>query len=138
MAAGRDESGIGMTTSISPRRMLRATLSARHQLRIVSALAADEAAVQVDEHGFARIDIAHEDETAAFQRHGFRRHHPFGAFVGFHAADTQGTDAVGVAEGQQAVAGNLCHDGVGATHALVHGRHRAEDGVVIKRHAIGR
>ncbi|CFO35614.1 Uncharacterised protein [Bordetella pertussis] len=30
MAAGRDESGIGITTSISPRRMLRATLSARY------------------------------------------------------------------------------------------------------------
>ncbi|MNI32217.1 hypothetical protein D3C73_861230 [compost metagenome] len=105
--------------------------NAGHQLRVLGALAADETAVQVDEHGFTGLDITHEDKAAAFQRHGFRGHHPFHAFFGFHAADTQRANAVGVAESQQAVTGNLRHDGIGATHALMHGRHRAEDGVVV-------
>lgn len=110
---------------------------AGHQLRIVGALAADETAVQVDEHRFARLDVAHEGEAAAFQRHRFRRHHPFDAFVGFLAADAQRPDAVGIAERQQAVARNLRHHRVGAAHALVHGGDGAEHRVVVERDAAG-
>lgn len=94
-------------------------------------------AQNLDEHRFARLDVAHESEAAAFQRHGFRGHHPLDAFVGFLAADAQRTDAVGIAERQQAVTGNLRHHGVGTAHALMHGGDGAEHGVVVERDATG-
>ncbi|CPI88074.1 Uncharacterised protein [Bordetella pertussis] len=109
----------------------------RHQLRIVGALAAGHAAVEVDEYRLAGLDVAHEGKTAAFQRHGFRGGHPFHAFLGLLAADAQRPDAVGIAKRQHAVARDLRHHGVGALDALVHRGDGAKDRVIVERHAAG-
>ncbi|MFM2065281.1 MAG: hypothetical protein RLZZ584_190 [Pseudomonadota bacterium] len=83
-------------------------------------------AVDVDEDGLARRDVAHHAVAVAFQRHRFARHHPVATFGRLQLAQAQRADAVRVAEGQQAVAGDQHHHGVGALDAPVHRRHGLE------------
>jgi hypothetical protein len=59
---------------------------------------------QVDEHRLARRHVALEPVAGAFQRHRFAGHHHLGAIGAI--AHAQRADAVGIAEGQQAVAGD--------------------------------
>ena len=102
------------------------------QLALFGALAGFDLAVAVHEHGFTRSDIALELVQRAFQGHGFagQHHRAVGA-----AAHAQGTDAEGVAEGQQAVARNQRDHGVRALDALVHGADGLEDVFALERRA---
>ena len=95
-------------------------------------------AIVADEHGFARCNVAHETEADAFQGHRFARHHVFDPVLALVHAQAQRTDAVGVAEGQHAVAGDLGDDRVGAAHALVHDADRLEQGLGVERITVGR
>ena len=95
---------------------------------LLGALLAVELAVEIDEHRLARRDVAHELEAQRIQRHAFRRHQIFHALLGLVAADHQRTDAVRIAERQQAVAGNHRHHCIGAAAASVHAGHCGKDG----------
>jgi hypothetical protein len=107
------------------------------QRRVLGALARMQLAGVVDEDGFARRDVAHEAEAQALERHRFAGDQVFRAILGFVHAQAQRTDAERVAEGQQAVAGDLGDHGIGAAHALVHHGDRLEHGFLVERIAVG-
>src|SRR5690606_28421382 len=75
--------------------------------RRLRALAALEVAVEVDEDRLARLHVANEPETGALERYRLGGDHVFGSGVGFRDAVAQRTDAVGIAEAQDAVARDL-------------------------------
>ena len=89
--------------------------------------------VVVDEDGFARRDVAHEAEAHAFERHRFGSDQVFVALLGFIDAQAQRTDAVRIAEGQQADAGDLRHGSIAAAHAAHQHGNRLENGFGIDR-----
>ena len=93
---------------------------ARRVTGVAGAAAGVEFAVEADEHALARLHIAQQAETGTVQRHGFRREHVFSLAVVDASADHQRADAVGVAEGHQAVAGYHRHHRVSAAHAAMH------------------
>ena len=88
------------------------------------------AALQVDEHGLAGRHVALGLVAGALERHGFAGHHHLGCAIGGGgAAEHQRADAIRIAEGQQAVAGDQCDHGVRTAHATVDRRHGGEDHV---------
>ena len=95
-----------------------------------------EAPVPVDEDGLAGLQITYQPEAQTLQRHRFRRHQILGTTVlGLGHAVAERPDAQRITEGQQAVAGDLGHTGIGATRPAMQRGHRLEDGVRIQRHA---
>ncbi|MNQ74601.1 hypothetical protein D3C85_893620 [compost metagenome] len=100
----------------------------RVQAGIVGALGAVQFLVCIDEDGFAGTDVAHEAEAHAFQGHGFGSDQVFGTLLRFIDAQAQRTDAVRIAEGQQAHAGDLRNGGVTALDAAVQHGNGLEDG----------
>ena len=95
-----------------------------------------EAPVPIDEDGLTGLQVTHQPEAQALQRHRFRRHQVLGtAVLGLGHAVAERPDAQRITEGQQPVAGDLGHTGIGATRPAMQRRHRLEDGVRIQRHA---
>ena len=83
-------------------------------------------AVEVHEQGLSRLHIAHKAVARAFQGHRFAGHHHFTAFRQVRLAVAHRTDAVGVAEGDQAIAGDQADHGVRTLDALVNRTHGGE------------
>jgi hypothetical protein len=54
---------------------------------------ADEVAAHVDQHGFARLDVAQHFEAKRVDRHAFRGDHVFHALGSLVAADHQRANA---------------------------------------------
>ena len=81
----------------------------------------------VDEHRFARADVAQHAKAVRVHRDGFGGHHVFGAVRRVVVADDHGADTERVAEGEHAVARDHRDHGVGAAHAAVHGGDGGED-----------
>ncbi len=94
---------------------------------LVAALAAVQLALVVDEHRFARRHVAQQAETQGIDRHAFRRHDVFVRRGLLVDADHQRADAVRVAEGQQAVAGDKGGHRIRALATRVHAGDRAEN-----------
>jgi hypothetical protein len=94
---------------------------------LLRALPADELSARIDQHGFARLDVAQELEAERINRHALRRDKILHALWRFVTTDHQRTNTVGIAEGQQAIAGNHRHHGVSPLDTLVHAGHRLED-----------
>ena len=87
---------------------------------LTGALAAVQFAVKGDKYGLARRDVALQLESQAVENDGFGSHTPIGfAFIVGLFAQHQRTDAVRVAEGQQAVARNQGHHAVRAAYPAV-------------------
>ena len=93
---------------------------AGRKFALTGALAAVQFAVEGDEYGLARRDIPLQFESQAVENDGFGSHTPirFTFIVGLFAQH-QRTDAVRVAEGQQAVARNQGYHTVRAAHPAV-------------------
>jgi hypothetical protein len=85
-------------------------------------------AVQVDEQGFARRHVAHEAVAGAFQGHGLAGQHHLATIGQLGLAVAQRADAVGIAEGDHAVAGDQADHGIRALDAFHDGTHRLENG----------
>ena len=100
---------------------------ARHMLGIVGALPGMHLAVEIDEDRLARLDVAHQFIADHVERHGLRGEHVLRALIGLTAAVHQRTDAVRIAEREDAEADDQDRDRVGAARAPVYRRHRAED-----------
>ncbi|MNZ42049.1 hypothetical protein D3C78_596160 [compost metagenome] len=100
---------------------------ARRQLRILRALAGVQLAFGGDVHRLARRQVADQGEAEHVQRHAFRGDHVLDAFVGVTLAEHDRADAVGIAEADDAVAGDHRHHRVAAAAALMHAGDRGED-----------
>jgi hypothetical protein len=66
--------------------------------------------VEVDEHRFARLDVADHLETQGIERDRFGGNQILHAFRRFVLAVDQRPDTVRIAEGEQAIAGNQRND----------------------------
>ena len=86
-----------------------------------------QAAVHVDVHDFARRHVAHQLEAEHVERDALGGQHPFGALRRLALAEHQRTDAVRIAEPEQAVADDHGDHGVTAAAAAIDGAHRGED-----------
>ncbi len=106
--------------------------NARVQGKRVRALAVVQAPVLVDEHRFARLHVSQDLEAERIDGDAFRGHDVFRRVDVLVHADDQRTDAVRIAEGQQAVAGDERHHGIGAAAARVHAGNRGEYGVQVQ------
>ena len=106
--------------------------NARIQFRLLCALLVVEVALEIDEYRFTRRNVAQELEAQRIQRHAFGRDQVFHALVGLVAAHHQRTDAVHVAECQQAVARNHRHHGIRAATTAMHGGDSGKDGLGIE------
>ena len=108
-------------------RQVHVLKQARVERRVERALLRVKMAIFVDENRLTRRDVAHELITQGIERDRFRGHQVLGTVLGLHLAVDQRTDAVGVAEREQAVARDHRHHRVCATYAPVHARYRGED-----------
>ena len=84
-------------------------------------------AALVDEHGFARQDVALELEADRVERHAFRRNHVLDAVRRLANAEHERPDAVRIAERHDAVADDHRDDGVAARATLVERLDGVED-----------
>mmetsp|Transcript_59251 Transcript_59251/g.139740 ORF Transcript_59251/g.139740 Transcript_59251/m.139740 type:complete len:404 (-) Transcript_59251:1158-2369(-) len=94
------------------------------QRRVVVALLGVHLAGHVNEQRLAGRQVTLQFVACSFQRHAFAGDHELA--IG-RLAEAQRPDAEGVAEGQQALAGDQRNDGIAALDALLHGAHGVED-----------
>ncbi|MCY1389796.1 hypothetical protein D9M71_46000 [compost metagenome] len=89
-------------------------------LRVSRALAGVELAVLGDVHRFARSQVTDQGEAEHVEGDAFGGNHVFHAFVGVALAEDDRADRVGIAEADDAVAGDHRHHGITALAAFVH------------------
>ena len=82
-------------------------------------------ALQIDKDRLARRDVALELVAGAFQRDRLARHHHFATLA--CRPITQRAYAERIAERQQTMPGDQCHDGIRAAQTLMHRAHRGKD-----------
>ena len=99
-------------------------------LRILRALAGVEATVFGDVHRLARLQITDQGEAEYVEGDALGGDHVLHAVFGVTLAEDDGTDGVGIAEADDAVAGDHGHHGVAATAALMNLGDRGEDVVL--------
>ena len=97
------------------------------ELRILSALAALDVAVQIDPDRLARLHIVLEIEARAGKGDGFRGHHVLGetAFIRIGAV-AERTDAIRITEREKTFSGNQRDAGIAAADTLMNAAHRLE------------
>ena len=95
-------------------------------LGVGRALTGEQLAFLGDVYRFARRQIADQGEAEHVERNAFRGDHVLHAFVGMALAEDDRANAIGVAEADDAVAGDHRHHGVTAQAALVHIADRGE------------
>ncbi|MCY1534962.1 hypothetical protein D9M68_703470 [compost metagenome] len=95
-------------------------------LRVGSALAGEQLAFLGDVHRFARRQVADQGEAEHVQGDAFGSDHVLHAFVGVTLAEDDRADGMGVAETDDAVAGDHRHHGVAALAALMHAGNGSE------------
>ncbi|MNG92921.1 hypothetical protein D3C79_518680 [compost metagenome] len=100
--------------------------NARLQLGAGRALLGVHLAFFGDVHGFAGCQVTDQGEAEDVQGNAFRGDHVFHAFVGVALAEDYRADAIGVAETDDAVAGDHRHHRVTADTAAVHVGNRSE------------
>ncbi|MCY1349373.1 hypothetical protein D9M69_355590 [compost metagenome] len=96
-------------------------------LRVGSALAGEQLAFLGDVHRFARRQVADQGEAEDVQGHAFRGDHVLDAIFGVALAEDDRADRVGIAEADDAVAGDHRHYRVAADAARVHAGDCGED-----------
>ena len=84
-----------------------------------------------DHDRFARHHVAQEFVSQHVERHALGGHHIVDAGFGLALAVDQRPDAVGIAEGDDAVARDHGHGRIGATGPPVHAGHGAEDVLLV-------
>ena len=99
------------------------------------ALLGMQPALLVDEHRFARGDVAHQLERQHIERDALGGQHVFGAARRAPLAEHQRPDAVRIAKAQDPVTDDHGHDCVTATAPAIHCARSSED--VGRRHARG-
>ena len=104
---------------------------------MLGTLLAVHLALEVDEQRLARRHIARHLETAAVQGHALAGHHHILPFRAMGHAVNQWANAIGVAEGQEPMAGDQRHHRVGALDPLVHASYRLKHPVGCELHIAG-
>ncbi|MNN39066.1 hypothetical protein D3C81_1530900 [compost metagenome] len=99
---------------------------ARRQLRIGRALTGVQLAFFGDVHRFARRQVADQGEAEHIEGNAFGGDHVLHAFVGMTLAEDDRTNAVRVAETNDAVAGDHRHHCITTYTAVVHVSDRSE------------
>src|SRR5690606_13466316 len=99
---------------------------ARRVLRRLVALLRVKIAVEVDDHCFARRDVAHQLEVQRVQRDAFRGQHVLRPPFRLALAEHQRADAPGITETDDAVAVDEGDDGIASDAAVMHVAHRLE------------
>ncbi len=87
----------------------------------------EQAALLVDEHCFARTDVADELEAVAGERDALRREHPLRTLRRILAAEHQRTNAVRIAEAEDAVTDHHGNDRITAAATAIDRIQRGED-----------
>lgn len=100
---------------------------ARRVLRRLRALAGIELAFLGDVHRLARRQVADQGEAEYVQGHALGGDHVFDAVLGMPLAEDDRTDRIGVAETDDAMAGDHRHHRVAADATVVHAGNRGED-----------
>ena len=109
---------------------------ARRIHRLLRTLTRVQLAVETDEHGLPRLDVANDREAKCIERHRLGGNQIFGTLGRLAGAIDQRADAIRVAESEQTVTSDDGHHGIGTTAAAMHTGHCLKDAVDVKLIAV--
>ena len=99
---------------------------------MLRALAAVQLVLEIDEDGFARLDVTHHLKAQGIECHRLGGDKIFRSLRRFVAAIDERADTMRIAEGKQAIACNQRHHGVSTATAAMHAGHRLENAIHIE------